>query len=98
MSFPISPGSNETLMPNLAKIGSKRQYQRLIHESYQFLIKFIVEQVRDFFKKSITLSDLFVSPDQEAANQSRASAAASSTSRVPRIPGTSSSPVKKVTA
>ena len=30
--------------PTLAKFGSKKQYQRILHESYQFLVKFIADQ------------------------------------------------------
>ncbi len=26
------------------KLGSRKQYQRILHESYQFLVKFILEQ------------------------------------------------------
>jgi len=26
------------------KLGSRRQYQRILHESYQFLVKFIADQ------------------------------------------------------
>lgn len=34
----------ECAMPFITKMGSKRQYQRVLHESYQFLVKYVGDQ------------------------------------------------------
>ena len=36
--------STDATVPSGSKIGSKKQYQRILHESYQFLVKFITDQ------------------------------------------------------